>query len=190
MREAVFAAVSWDGPPTAIEIKLRPSRPVNFAAALGGQESDSEKHRDQRTLVIERFPHEPNFVFAEDTVALLFFTGRLDHVARVRFQPFALDRKVEHLSHERQRPVCHDRCVGGNLVKQVTDVAALDVFDPPITPSLDQRHMRPLAGLLLMWGTVQKPDVLAPTAFLAGVTIDVLAGKIREGLGRRSSIFR
>ena len=90
---------------------------MNFAAALSGQEANSEERGDQRTLAIQRLPDQSDFIFAEHPLPLLFLTGRLDHVARIRLQPVALDREVEHLAHERQRAVRHDRRTGGDLVQ-------------------------------------------------------------------------
>lgn len=150
MRQPVLATLSGNRPPAIGQVQLRPGRPVNFAASLGCQESNSEQRGDQGTLAIERLPDESDLIFAQYPLPLLLITGRLDHVARIRLQPLALNRGVEHLAHERQRAVRQDGCAGGNLVQQLADILPLDVLDPTIPPPCDQRDVGFLAGLLLV----------------------------------------
>ena len=68
------------------------------------------------------------------------------------------------------------------ISSQFANGASLDVFEPALSPPGDQRHVGYLARLLFVRRTFQQPNVLASTAFLARVALDVLASEIRERL--------
>lgn len=90
---------------------------MHFTSALSGQEADPEERGDEGLFTVERLPDQSDFIFAKHPLPLLFLTARLDHVARIRLQPVELNREVEHLAHERQRAVRHDRSTGADLVQ-------------------------------------------------------------------------
>jgi len=60
-------------------------------------------------LGIERAPEHPNFVMRQDTIARRLSRHGLQSRGRIGINPVAIEREIEHLLHQRQDPVRHDR---------------------------------------------------------------------------------
>jgi hypothetical protein len=132
---SLFFVLCGNRPPLVLKIDVTPSHAHDLATALDGQQSQSQPGSDGGRLLLDRNPEGLDLVPREYSIARLLGARLRNQGGGVGLHPFGLDREVQHLPHERQRPVRHDgRGTGRDRVHQVAHLASLQVAKGCVLP--------------------------------------------------------